>query len=101
VSDLAPVRVDNTMLTGDTDFAALVRDNLLGGGGFGSLRSDNFPVDCIFRAYEELRGTPYADLLSRGVAANLDAVEPDVREQALLFFRALPDAAGAERAAAQ
>ncbi|MEP7024777.1 MAG: hypothetical protein ABJB47_13460, partial [Actinomycetota bacterium] len=46
---LAPRIVDNVTLTEQTDFAQLVRENLAGGGGLGSLRSDNFPLDAIFR----------------------------------------------------
>lgn len=90
-------RVDNLTLTATTDFAALVREVLLGGGGVGSLPSDCFPVDWVFRAYGELHGTPFGDLLSRGVAACLTAPEPDVRAQALMFFQSQPEAAGSER----
>jgi hypothetical protein len=89
--------VDNVTLTMTTDFAALARDVLLGGGGYGSLPSDSFPLDWIFRGYRELLGTPFADLLSRGVAACLTAPEPDVRAQALIFFQSSPFAAGGER----
>jgi hypothetical protein len=88
----APVRVDNLVLTVDTDFGALVHDILLGGGGVGSLRSDNFPLDWVFRAYEYLRGTPYAGLLAGGVAANLEAAEAEVRDQARIFFEHHPGA---------
>ena len=84
-------------LTATTDFATLVREILLGGGGVGSLPSDCFPVDWIFRAYRELHTNPFADLLSHGVAACLTAPEPDVRAQALIFFQSQPEAAGSER----
>jgi hypothetical protein len=94
VSRPAARRVDNVTLTMTTDFAALVHDVLLGGGVVGSLPSDCFPVDWVFRAYRELRGTPFADLLSLGVAACLTAPEPDIRAQALIFFQSEPDAAG-------
>ncbi len=96
VSRPAARRVDNVTLTVTTDFAAFVREVLLGGGGVGSLPSDCFPVDWVFRAYGELHGTPFADLLSRGVAACLTAPEPDVRAQALIFFQSQPEAAGSE-----
>jgi hypothetical protein len=92
-----PRRVDNVTLTATTDFAALVRAVLLGGGGVGSLPSDCFPVDWVFRVYRELHGTAFAELLSRGVAACLTAPEPDVRAQALIFFQSQPEAAGGER----
>jgi hypothetical protein len=93
----APRRVDTVTLTPATDFAALVREILLGGGGVGSLPSDCFPVDWIFRAYRELHTNPFAALLSQGVAACLTAPEPDVRAQALIFFQSQPEAAGSER----
>lgn len=91
------VRVDSVALTGATDFAALAREVLLGGGGAGSLRADAAPVDWVFRAYRELAGTPYRDRLARGVAACLTAAEPEVRAQALVFVQAEPKAAGAGR----
>jgi hypothetical protein len=89
-------RVDTVELTDGTDFAALANKALLGHVG-GSLRSDNAPLDWVFRAYDELRGTRYADLLACGVAACLTAADPYVRAQALIFFQALPQAAGHER----
>jgi len=92
----APIEVDNFTFTAETDFPALVRDALRGLVG-GSLRSDNAPLDWVLRVYAELGGTPYADPLSRGVAAALTAPEPEVRGQALVFFQALPQAAGGER----
>jgi hypothetical protein len=93
----APVRVDSVTFDDTTDFDAFVHDVLRGGGGVGSARGDSAPLDWIFRAYEQLRGTPYADRLSRGVAACLDAAEPDVQTQALVFFQSQPAAAGGER----
>src|SRR5579862_481878 len=57
----APVRVDNITLSDATDFDGFVLEVLRGRGGVGSLRSDNAPVDWIFRAYDQLKGTPYAD----------------------------------------
>jgi hypothetical protein len=96
VSEPTPRRVDTVTLSATTDFAALVREVLRGGGGVGSLPSDCFPVDWIFRAYRELHGTEFADLFSLGVAACLTAPEPDVRAQALLFFQSQPAAAGSE-----
>ncbi len=93
----APVRVDNLTFDDATDFGSFVHDVLRGGGGVGSMRSDNAPLDWIFRAYEQLRNTPYADRLSRGVAACLEAPEPDVQTQALVFFQSQPGAAGGER----
>jgi hypothetical protein len=94
---LAPRKLDTLTLTDQTDFAALVREVLLGRGGTGAQRSDNFPVDWVLRAHAELAGSPYADLLARGVAAALTAPEPEVRGQALVFFQARPEAAGGER----
>jgi hypothetical protein len=93
----APVHVDNVTLDDTTDFDAFVHDVLRGGGGVGSSRSDNAPLDWIFRAYEQLRDTPYADRMSRGVAACLDASDPDVQTQALVFFQSQPRAVGGER----
>ena len=92
----APVRVDTVTLTDATDFDALARD-VLRGGGFGAYPSDNAPVDWIFRAYEQVCDTPYAGRLSRGVAACLTCVEPEVRAQALLFFQTRPHAVGGDR----
>jgi hypothetical protein len=91
------VRVDTVVFAADTDFAGLAREVLLGGGAVGSLRSDCFPLDWVFRAYEQVRGTSHADGLARGVAACLTAVEPEVRAQALIFFQSQPAAAGGER----
>ena len=97
VSEPVARRVDNVTLTATTDFAALVREALLGGGGFGSLPSDCYPLDWVFRVYRELRGSALADRLSLGVADCLTAPEPDVRAQALIFFQSEPDAAGGDR----
>ena len=93
---MVQVRVDNVLIGPDTDFAALAAD-ALGGGVFGGPRSDNYPLDAVFRAYAELRGTPYADSLARGVAAALTDPDPLVRAQALVFFASSPGAAGAAR----
>jgi hypothetical protein len=90
---LPPLRIDTVTLTEDADFGALAVAALQGTGG--ALRGDGFPVDWMFRAYEEARGTPYADLLSQGMAKALAAADPMVRAQALVFFAARPDAAGA------
>ncbi|WP_412751194.1 hypothetical protein [Krasilnikovia sp. M28-CT-15] len=81
--------VDGVELTEQTDFADLAHRALLGAVG-GSLRSDCFPVDWVFRVYRELAGSPYADLLAGGVSACLTAPEPEVREQARIFLEALP-----------
>jgi hypothetical protein len=99
VMERAPVTVDTEVLTERTDFADLAHRALLGTAG-GALRSDCFPVDWVFRAYHEVAGTRYADLLAYGVAACLTAPEPEVRAQALIFFGAEPAAAGGERLAA-
>jgi hypothetical protein len=89
---LAPRRVDTEVLTEQTDFAVLAHKALLGQIG-GSLRGDNFPLDWVLRAYRELAGSPYAQRLADGVARCLTAPEPEVREQARIFFEAVPDAA--------
>jgi hypothetical protein len=89
--------VDNVTLTAKTDFAGLVRENLLGDGGLGSLRGDCFPLDSIEPVHAELAGSPYADRLEHGVAACLTDPDPFVRAQALVFFQSHPCAAGAER----
>jgi hypothetical protein len=93
------VRVDNVNLTDATDFDALALEVLRGGGGVGSLPSDNAPLDWILRAYDQLTAasSPYAARLARGVAACLAAAEPEVRAQALVFFQRHPRAAGGER----
>ena len=93
----APVRVDHVTFGDATDFDTFVHEVLCGGGGVGASRGDRAPLDWIFRAYEQLRNTPYADRLSRGVAACLAAAEPEVRAQALVFFQSQPRAAGSER----
>ena len=93
----APVQIDNVTFDDTTDFDRFVHDVLIGEGGVGSNRGDSAPLDWIFRAYEQLSKTPYAGKLSRGVAACLQAAEPAVRAQALVFFQAQPRAAGAER----
>jgi hypothetical protein len=93
----APRSIDGVSLTDQTDFAAFARDVLRGGGGVGSRRGDSQLLDWIFRAYEELAGSPYADRLAQGVADCLTAPEPEVRAQALVFFQSKPRAAGGER----
>jgi hypothetical protein len=93
----APVVVDNVAFDDATDFDRFVYDVLRGQGGVGSSRADNAPLDWVFRAYEQVRNTPYADRLSRGVAACLTAAEPEVRTQALVFFQSQPRAAGGDR----
>lgn len=93
----APRTIDGVTLSDQTDFAAFVHDVLRGGGGVGSLPSDNRPLDWILRAYAELAGSPYADRLAEGVAASLTAREPEVRAQALVFFQLNPRAAGHDR----
>jgi hypothetical protein len=89
------MRVDQVELTDETDFAAVALTALR--GGYGGTRADNYPLDWVFRAYRELAGTPWAGRLARGVAACLTHEDPMVRAQALTFFVAHPDAAGAER----
>lgn len=91
-----PLRVDNELLTDATDFDALALAALRGDAG-GSLRSDNFPLDWVLRAYHALHGSAYADRLARGVATCLTAAEPAVRAQALVFYESHPTAAGGER----
>jgi hypothetical protein len=93
----APVRVDTVTFTDATDFDALAHQVLRGDGGFGAYPSDNAPVDWVFRAYDQVLGTPFAGRLSAGVAACLTCAEPEVRAQALLFFQTWPHAAGCER----
>jgi hypothetical protein len=93
----APLRVDTVTFTDATDFDALAHQVLRGDGGFGAYPSDNAPVDWVFRAYDQVLGTPFAGRLSAGVAACLTCAEPEVRAQALLFFQTWPHAAGCER----
>jgi hypothetical protein len=90
------VRVDTVELTDRTNFTGLVHDALLGRVG-GGLRSDGAPIDWVFRAHTELAGSVYADRLAQGVSTCLTAPEPGVRAQALVFYQARPDAAGAGR----
>jgi len=90
------VLYDTVELTDQTDFVRLAHDALLGDVG-GSLRSDSAPVDWVARAYAALAGSEYADRLAHGVSACLTAPEPEVRAQALIFFRSRADAPGAGR----
>jgi len=76
-------------LDGAADAAAFARENLLGGGGLGGLRSDCYPVDAVLRVHGELAGSPLAGRLEEGVAACLSDPDPFVRSQALMFFRVL------------
>lgn len=93
-----PLRtIDGVTLTDQTDFAALARDVLRGGGAGGARRGDSQPLDWILRAYQELASSPYAERLAHGVASCLNAPEPAVRSQALVFFQGNPRAAGGER----
>jgi hypothetical protein len=75
------------VLEGEAEVAAFVRENLLGGGGLGGLRSDCYPVDAVLRVHGELSGSPLAVRLEEGVAACLTDPDPFVRSQALVFFR--------------
>jgi hypothetical protein len=77
--------------------AAFVRENLLGGGGLGALRSDCYPVDAVLRVHGELAGSVLAGRLEGGVAACLTDPEPFVRSQALVFFRVRRCPAGLRR----
>ena len=88
----APRTIDGIELTEGTDFADLAHRALTGTVG-GALRSDCFPLDWVLRVYSELAGSPYAEMLAHGVAACLTAAEPEVREQARIFFEAHPGAA--------
>jgi hypothetical protein len=92
----AALVIDTVTLDDDVDFGALAEAALQGRVG-GSLRSDCFPVDWMFRAYHEAQGTRYADRLARGVAVALTSPDPFVRAQALVFFERHPDAAGNSR----
>jgi hypothetical protein len=74
-------------LEGGAAVAAFVRENLMGGGGLGALRSDCYPVDAVLRLHHELAGLVLAGRLEAGVAACLSDPEPFVRAQALVFFR--------------
>jgi hypothetical protein len=94
---IAPVRVDTVTFDEATDFDGFVHGVLDGGGGIGSFRDDNAPLDGIVRIYEALRSTLYADRLTRGVAACLTAARPEVRSQALVFFQSRPRVAGGDR----
>jgi len=76
-------------LDGAAEAAAFARENLLGGGGLGALRSDCYPVDAVLRVHAELAGTAAAARLEEGVAACLTDLDPFVREQAQMFFRIL------------
>lgn len=84
--------IDGIELTEGTDFADLAHRALTGAVG-GALRSDCFPLDWALRVYRELAGSPYAEMLADGVAACLTAAEPEVREQARIFFDSQPSAA--------
>jgi hypothetical protein len=76
-------------LDGAAEAVAFARENLLGGGGLGALRSDCYPVDAVLRVHAELAGTAAAGRLEGGVAACLSDPDPFVRSQALMFFRVL------------
>jgi hypothetical protein len=93
----AAVTVDVVTFTDGLDVGRVAREVLGGSGGYGSFPHDRAPVDWVFRALRELAGTPYADRLTRGVAACLTDAAPPVRGQALLFFDVTPAAAGGER----
>lgn len=95
----AALAIEGATFTDTTDFAAFAREVLRGGGGVASRPDDSLPVDWMYRVYPRLRdaGSPYADRLSEGIAANLDAPEPFVRFQATIFFEEHPRAMGGER----
>src|SRR5688500_18415210 len=50
--------------------------------GLESQPTDALPLGAVMRLYRALRGTPYADLLARGVSACMNAPEEMVRFQA-------------------
>ncbi|MEV4312552.1 WD40 repeat domain-containing protein [Actinocrispum sp. NPDC049592] len=97
--DTPAVRVDTVTFDDELDFEALAHDVLSGGGGYGSLPSDNHPLDWIERAYQQVEQTPYAARLAHGVAQCLTAPDPLVRSQALIFFQAHRHAACGNRIA--
>lgn len=94
----APVRFDNVTFSDSFDFDGFARRQLLDEAGTGAMPSDVTPVDWLLRAYGTLRGTPFGDSLSRGVAKQMTAPEPFVRFQTMVFLENFPHAAGAERA---
>jgi hypothetical protein len=92
-----PLRIDaNNSFDRDTDLAALVRENLLGGGTLPSTRQDAAPLDSVERAYRATAGTAYERPFARAVLACATDADPSVRGQALLFFETFRDADGAE-----
>jgi hypothetical protein len=92
-----PVIIDTIEVTDATDFDQVVHDALAGKGGFGSHKYDIAPLDWVLRAYRQVRGTPVADRIGRGVATNLTDEDPAIRSQAIMFFPDFPEAAGIER----
>jgi hypothetical protein len=84
-------------LDGAAEAVAFARENLLGGGGLGALRSDCYPVDAVLRVHAELAGSAVAGRLEEGVAACLSDPDPLVCSQALVFFRVRPCPAGERR----
>lgn len=90
-----PKRLDSFTLTDETDFADLAASVLSGRVG-GSTSHDSGPTSWFDRAYPELDGSPYQDMLSRGVAACLTHSDSSIRLNALMFFASHPAAAGAE-----
>lgn len=95
---LPPLTVHGKQLTADTDYTALAADALSGNAALSAMPSDTSSLEGVFRFYDALGGSPYADLVSRGMAAALTHPNAAVRASALFFFEKYPRAAGAERA---
>ena len=79
----------------DKDPAVLIGEGLREAGKRRGARTRH-PLESVMKAFRKHLGTPRGDRFSRGVAACLTDDDPRVRAQALLFFEAFPEAAGAE-----
>jgi hypothetical protein len=95
----AALKVDGVLLSDETDFAKLAADALQGYAAIAMFPSDSAPLDGVFRFYDKLKGTPWADRFSEGIAAALTHSSIDVRREAVFFFRSRPAAAGGARIA--
>jgi hypothetical protein len=103
-SGVTPLEIEIRDLPDEMSPAPLIGQSLREGAMRGSARRRRLqaaggrkqsPLDAVVRTYRRQTGAA-ADRFSRGVAACLTNDDPGVRAQALLFFEAFPEAAGAE-----
>src|SRR5207302_714971 len=76
----APVTADGMKISTETDFEALAESALRGEAPLSIHPDDASPLEPLERLYAKLKGTPYQDALSRGIAQSLTSKHKEVRK---------------------